>query len=106
MIIELERYNGIGELLIEIRTTGSQGHICYRDGGRRVSVAMAAVCMGVKEMGMQTWHRGAYNWPLIGNESRSVHNHCGAIKEALTCNKMEIDWKERGLGPSGPRSAS
>ena len=36
------------------------------------------------------------------NESRYVHNHCRAIKEALACNKMEIDWKERGLGPSGP----
>ena len=27
MIIKLVRYNEIGELLIEIRTTGSQGHI-------------------------------------------------------------------------------
>jgi len=26
--------------------------------------------------------------------------------EALTCNKMEIDGKERGLEPSGPRSAN
>src|SRR5882724_866993 len=29
MIIELERYNEIGELLIENSTTGFQGHICY-----------------------------------------------------------------------------
>jgi len=34
-----------------------------------------------------------------------VYNHCGTIKEALACNKMEIDGKERGLEPSGPRSA-
>ena len=33
-----------------------------------------------------------------------THNYCGAIKEALACNKMEIDGKERGLRPSGPRS--
>jgi len=64
MIIKLERYKGIGELLIEIEITVSQGHICYWDRGWRVSVTMAAVCMGVKEMGMQTGHKGAYNWPL------------------------------------------
>jgi len=52
MIIKLERYNKIGELLIENRTTGLQGHICYWDGGQRVSVTRAAVCMGVEEMGM------------------------------------------------------
>ena len=34
-----------------------------------------------------------------------MHNSCGAIKEALACNKMEIDGKERGLEPSDPRSA-
>jgi len=64
MIIELERYNKIGELLIEIRTTGSQGHICYQDRAQRVSVTTAVVCMGVTGMGMQTGHRGTYNWPL------------------------------------------
>jgi len=63
MIIKLGIYNEIGELLIENRATGSQGHVCYWDGGQRVSVTLAAVCMGVKEMGMQTGHRGAYNWP-------------------------------------------
>jgi len=51
MIIELERYNKIRELLIENGTTGLWGHICYWDGGWRVSVTMVAVHMG-KEMGM------------------------------------------------------
>jgi len=51
-IIELGRYNEIEELLIENRTTGLQGHVCYRDGGQRVSVTTAAVSMGVKETGM------------------------------------------------------
>ena len=54
----------IGELLIENRTTGSQGHVGYQDGDQRVSVTRVAVHMGVKEMGMQTGHRGAYNLPL------------------------------------------
>ena len=51
MIIELERYNEIGGLLIEIRATGSQGCISYWDGDQRV-LTMAADCMGVKETGM------------------------------------------------------
>jgi len=63
MIIKLGKYNEIGELRIEKRITGSQGPICYRDKDWRVSVTRAAVHMGVKEMGMQKGHRGAYNWP-------------------------------------------
>ena len=63
MIIELERYNEIGELLIENRTTGLQGHVCNWDGGQQASVTRVAVCMGVKDMGMQTGHRGMYNQP-------------------------------------------
>src|SRR5882724_6736182 len=57
MIIELERYNEIRELLIKNRTTGSYGHLHYWDGGWRVSVTMAAVHMGVKGTVMQTGHR-------------------------------------------------
>ena len=52
MIIELERYNENGELLIENRTMGSQGHEGYWDGDQRVSVTRAAVCVGVKVTGM------------------------------------------------------
>jgi len=52
MIIELERYNEIGELLIGNRTTGFQGHVCYWDGGHRVSVTKVAVHMGMEETGM------------------------------------------------------
>jgi len=52
MIIELGRYNEIGQLLIENRTTGSQAHVCYWDGDQRVSVTRAAVHMEVKGMGM------------------------------------------------------
>jgi len=43
MIIKLEGYNEIRELLIENRTTGSQVHVCYQDGGWRVSVTRVAV---------------------------------------------------------------
>ena len=52
MIIELERYNEIRELLTEIGITGSQGHVCYWDRGWRVSVTKAAVHMEVKGTGM------------------------------------------------------
>jgi len=52
MIIKLEKYNEIRELLIENRTTGLQGHVCHWDGDQRVSVTRAAVCMGMKETGM------------------------------------------------------
>jgi len=62
MIIELEKYNSAEELHIETRTTGSQGHVCYRNGDRRVSVTRAAVRMELEGTGMQTGHRGAYKW--------------------------------------------
>ena len=52
MIIKLKKYNEIRELLIENRTTGSQGHVSYWDRGWRVSITRAAVHMGVEEMGM------------------------------------------------------
>jgi len=62
MIIELRNYNGIGGLLIENRTTGSQAQLGYREGVQEVSVTRVAVHMGFKETGMSTGHRGAYNW--------------------------------------------
>jgi len=43
MIIELKRYNEIRALLIEIRTTGLQGHVCYQDRGQRVFLTMVSV---------------------------------------------------------------
>jgi len=33
MIIKLRKYNKVGELLIEIETTGFQGHMSYQDTG-------------------------------------------------------------------------
>ena len=46
MIIELGKYNEIGELLIENRTTGFQRHVSYQDRDQRVSVTRAVVHMG------------------------------------------------------------
>jgi len=63
MIIELRRYSKIGELHIENGTTGSQAHISYRDKVWEASVTRAAVCMGVREMGMRAGYRGACNQP-------------------------------------------
>src|SRR5882724_5894264 len=61
-IIELEKHNSAKELHIETRTTGSQGHVCYRNGDQRASVIRAAVHMELEGTGMQTGHRGAYKW--------------------------------------------
>jgi len=51
MIIELGKYNSAEELLIETRTSGSQGQVCYQDRDWRVSVTRAAVCMEEKGTG-------------------------------------------------------
>src|SRR5882724_3470871 len=72
MIIELRRYNEIRELLIENRTTGSLAHVGYWDGVREAYVTRVAVHIGVKEMGMQTGHRGTHNWPL-SQDQEQVH---------------------------------
>jgi len=63
MIIKLGKYNEIGELLIENRTTGSQAQVIYRDKVQEASVTRVAVRMGVREMGMRTGYRGACNCP-------------------------------------------
>src|SRR5882724_2123748 len=63
MIIELRKYNEIGELLIGNRTTRLQVQVGYRDMVWEAFVTRAAVHMGVKETGMKTGHRGAYNQP-------------------------------------------
>ena len=63
MIIELRKYNEIGELLIGDRVTESQAQVSYRDEVWEESVTRAAVHMGVKETGMQTGYRGACNRP-------------------------------------------
>ena len=52
MIIKLERYNKIGELLIENRTTGLLAQVIYQDKVWEASVTRVAVHMGVKETGM------------------------------------------------------
>src|SRR5882724_242770 len=62
MIIELRKYNSAKELHIGTGTTGSQGHLCYRNGDRRASVTRVAVCMGVEGTGMRTRHKGASKW--------------------------------------------
>ena len=50
MIIELEKYNEVGELLKGNRTTGLQAQVSYWDGVWEAP--MAAVHMEVEEMGM------------------------------------------------------
>jgi len=64
MIIELKKYNEVGELLIGTAATGLHGHICYQDGVLRVYVTMVAVHIGVMGMGMLTGGQDAYNWSV------------------------------------------
>ena len=52
MIIELRKYNGIGELLIGNRTTEFQAQVSYWDRVQEASVIRVDFCMGVKKMGM------------------------------------------------------
>jgi len=63
MIIELRRYNEIGTLLIENRTTGLQAQVSYWDMVWEASVTRVAVCMGLKEAVMRTGHRGMCKQP-------------------------------------------
>jgi len=93
MIIELKKYNEAKELLIETRTTGSQAQVSYQDVVREAPVTRAAVCMGVKEMGMRTGYMGSYNRPPSQDweQDRYTCGHCGAIRKELACHKTEID---------------
>ena len=52
IIIELWKYNEIGVLLMEKKTTGSQAQVSYWDGVQEAPVTRVAVHMGVKETGM------------------------------------------------------
>src|SRR5882724_11374602 len=70
IIIELRKYNEIGELLIENGTAGSQAQVSYWDVVWEASVTRVAVCMGVEEMGMQTGHRGTYTQPLSWDQEQ------------------------------------
>jgi len=66
MIIELQRYNEVGELLIEKANTGSQGCICYQNGGqkvRRTTVAVHVERNGGYRCGSNTEvHAGGLSW--------------------------------------------
>jgi len=99
-------YNSAEELLIETRTTGSLRHICYWNGDRRVSVIGVAVCMEEEETGMQTGDRGTYNWSPNRKWEQAPIQSLRSNQRSIAYNKIEIDWKERGLEPSGPRMAA
>ena len=91
----LKKCNKVRTLLIEMDATGSQGHVCIQDGDQEVSVTMAAV-HGKEGDGEANRTQGCIQ-SFSGNESRYMYNCCRAIKEALACNEIEIDVKERGL---------
>jgi len=105
MIIELRRYNEIWELLIEIRTTGSQGHMCYLDGGWRISVTYGSCLHGGERYGDVNRAQGCIQWLQVWMRA-GMHMTTVEQSKKVSMQKMEIDGKERGLGPSGPRSVS
>ena len=90
-IIELGKYNSAEELLIETITVGLQGHICYQNGDRRASVIRAAVRMELEERGCEQGTGVHTNGVRVRNEHRDMGDDCRAIKEALACNKIEIE---------------
>jgi len=83
-------------------TTGSQAQVSYWDVVQETSVTTAAVRMGVKEMGMRNRAQGAYNQPPSWDQEQVCMHYCRTIRRALACNKIEIDWKKRGLDPQVP----
>ena len=98
MIIELGKYNKIGELLIRKRITGLQAQVNYWDGVQEALVTIAAVCMGVEETGKQTRHRCAYNRPPSWDRDQGCMWALQSNQEVLAGNKLEIDWKEKKVG--------
>src|SRR5882724_4530314 len=103
MIIKLRKYNEIGGLLIENRTTGLQAQVIYRDVGQGASVTRVAVCMGVKGMGMQTGHQGTYNqtlsWDLEQVCIQALQSNQRSI--SMQYNKNRLESKE-GWDPKVP----
>jgi len=61
---------------------------------------MAAVCMGVEEMGMQTRHR-AHTIGLQVRIETGTCRHCGAI-EKLSMPLDKINWKKESWDPQVP----
>jgi len=77
-------YNSAEELLIETRTTGSQGHVCYQNGDWSISVTGWLSTWRRKGQGCEQG-TGAHTIGLqVGNENRHTYNHCRAIKESIS----------------------
>src|SRR5882724_10109524 len=79
MIIELERYNEIGELLIENRTTGFQGHVCYWDRGQRVSVTRGCPHVGGRD-GDANWEQGHIQ--LAAESGMRAGRHTSTVEQS------------------------
>jgi len=89
VIIELEKYNEVGELLIENGTTGLWGHVCYWDRGWRVSITMVAVCMRVKEMDV---NRTQGRTQLVSKLGMRAGMHTTAVEQSKKYQHA-IRWK-------------
>jgi len=81
MIIELEKYNSAEELHIETRATGSQGHVCYRNGDWRASVTRVAVCMELEGKGCEQAQGRKQMGSEWGMSTRDAGDNCEQSKK-------------------------
>jgi len=84
MIIELGKYKRSQRIYIDTRTAGSQGHVCYRNGDWRVSVARAAVHMGWKRQGCEKDTGAHANRLRVRNEHRDVEANCQSNQRSIS----------------------
>jgi len=100
MIIELERYNE-SENYYKIGITGSQGHICYWMGPESICNYGSCPHGGGKRWRMWTG-TGAHTLASKLGMRAGTHHNFAEHQRSISTHKMKIDWKEEGLGPSGP----
>ena len=79
MIIKLRKYNKIGELLIENRTTGSQAQVSYQDMVQEASVTRVAVCIRVK--GDRDVNRAQGCIQLASESGSRTGTHVGTVEQ-------------------------
>jgi len=88
--------------LWEIETIGLQAQVSNWDGVQEALVTMVAVCMGVEETGMQNKAQGCIQSASKLGPRPGMHADTAEQLRSISMHKIEIDWKKRGLRPSGP----
>jgi len=65
------------------------------------SVTKAAICMGWKRQGCEQSTGHIQSGSQIGNKHRDAET-TAENQRGISMHKIEIDWRKRGLEPSGP----